>query len=199
MPNMENIIKNHNNKLINKPSESIESEACNCNKSNKPNCPLKGNCQTKSIIYEATIKTDKLSARYIGSTANTFKERYTGHKQSFKDINKKSSTQLSKFVWENHLNPTADIKWKVISKCKSYCPGDKLCQLCLTEKLLIMKNLKYAELLNTRNEIARQCPHKTKFRLGKLAMSQPSSTLKLQPRTKRGLKSTKPKLGCDVP
>ena len=96
--NMGNIIKSHNNKILKAATKENEEASCNCNKTNKPKCPLKGNCQANNIIYEATVNTSNQSVNYIGSTANTFKIRYASHKSSFKNIDKRNCTQLFKFI-----------------------------------------------------------------------------------------------------
>ena len=41
-----------------------------------------------------------------------------------------------------------------------------LCNLCLTEKLLIMKN--EGEVINKRDEFVNKCRHATKFMLGNI-------------------------------
>ena len=165
--NMGNIIKSHNNKILKATTKENEEPSCNCNKTNKPKCPLKGHCQATNIIYEATVNTSKQTVNYIGSTANTFKIRFTNHKASFKNINQRNCTQLSKFIWENGLNPTPDIEWKILSKCPSYLPGNKYCQLCLEEKMRIIFSFNRPTTLNTRSDMYGLCPHKKKFTLGR--------------------------------
>ena len=166
MPNMKKIMQNHNQKVLNKPPEENE-KTCNCNKTNKPNCPLNGNCLVKSVIYEAKIKTNTEEAFYIGSTENTFKERFTGHRQSFKQENKRNSTLLSKFVWKHKLNPNPNIEWKIIKQSIPYRPGSRTCNVCLDEKYNIISHSKNPCLLNKRDELATVCPHKNKYRFGR--------------------------------
>ena len=50
----------------------------------KNDCPLKNNCITSSVIYNAnvTTKSDTTGKNYIGLTEGTFKQRYTQHKLS---------------------------------------------------------------------------------------------------------------------
>ena len=36
-------------------------------------CPLEGACQTKSIVYKASVETDAGVKEYTGLTATTFK------------------------------------------------------------------------------------------------------------------------------
>ena len=165
--NIGSIIKSHNNKILKTATKENEEAPCNCNKTNKPKCPLKGNCQASNIVYEATIHSSNQTAVYIGSTANTFKTRFRNHKSSFKINERKCSTQLSKFVWENGLNPAPNIEWKILNKCPSYLPGNKYCQLCLEEKMRLIHRLTHPSTLNSRSEMFQLCPHKKKFTLGK--------------------------------
>ena len=51
--NMAKIIKNHNKKVTSK--DTPMSPKCNCRE--KETCPLNGNCQATSVIYEAKVKT----------------------------------------------------------------------------------------------------------------------------------------------
>ena len=78
---------------------------CNCR--NKDNCPLKGNCQISSVVYQATISTATgESYSYIGLTENEFKKRWYGHSQSFNNPKYRLSTELSKLIWELKENNT---------------------------------------------------------------------------------------------
>ena len=64
-------------------------------------CPLKNNCLTSSVIYNANVTTESDAAgmNYIGLTEGTFKQRYTQHKLSFRNRNYSNSTELSKHIW----------------------------------------------------------------------------------------------------
>ena len=70
-----------------------------------------------------------------------FKTRFYNHNQSFKNQNKRNTTELSKSVWktkEEGHEPT--IHWSIVTKTKPYKPGSKLCQLCSAEKLTILQS-----------------------------------------------------------
>ena len=43
-------------------------------------CPVNGKCLTKSLIYKATVKPEKDTRSYVGSTGLSFKDHYTKHK-----------------------------------------------------------------------------------------------------------------------
>ena len=94
-PNVKNIIDSHNKNVLKNQTEGKE-RACNCRI--KEQCPLNGECLAKNIIYEAEITTNNINdepLKYIGLTGNTFKERFSNHKSSFK--NEKYGNKLSTF------------------------------------------------------------------------------------------------------
>ena len=62
----------------------------------KDECPIQGKCQ-QSLVYKATLATNKGEKTYIGST-NNFKKRYYAHKNSFKVDKYKNATALSAYV-----------------------------------------------------------------------------------------------------
>ena len=62
---------------------------------------------------------------------------------------------------EPGLNPT--INWKIINQVIPYKPGQKCCNLCLTEKLEILQT-NQPTILNKRSELTGKCRHKNKFK-----------------------------------
>ena len=54
-----------------------------------------------SVIYQATVTTEgnRPAETYVGLTVNSLKTRYASHKSSFRDPNKRLSTELSKHIW----------------------------------------------------------------------------------------------------
>ena len=97
-----------------------------------------------------------------------FKPRWQVHKQTFKNSELKKATALSAFVWEKGLDPEPAIEWQVFDRAPSYQPGQKACQLCLTEKLHILKQAKKKNCLNQRCEVVQICRHKASHRLGRV-------------------------------
>ena len=74
--------------------------------------------------------------------------------------------ELCKYVWFlRNNNFRFDLKWSIKKKAKVYSAGAKYCDLCLTEKTIIMLADKKS-CLNIRSEILRKCPHISKFTLG---------------------------------
>lgn len=168
MPNMKAIINQHNNNILNK---DINNDMPNCNCRNKNECPIKDNCQTETVVYKATIKSQRGETNYIGSCETSFKKRYYNHKKSFNNEQYKHETSLSNYIWnlkEDQIN--YDINWEIIQKCKPYKCTTRKCQLCLSEKLLIMQHASdpSIHLLNSRSEIMNKCRHNTKFKLSRV-------------------------------
>ena len=161
--NMANIIRKHNNKVLNTDPDKTQSNTCNCRKNDQ--CPLENNCLSPSIVYNAHITTD-VSAQeknYIGLTEGTFKQRYNQHKHSFKHEKHANTTELSKHIWKlKNGEKQHNIKWSIICKANAYNNRSKRCNLCLTEKLCIVKS-KNNNLLNKRDELISKCRHENKF------------------------------------
>ena len=86
MPNMKQIISNHNKTILNKDNNT-ESKTNNCNCRIKEACSVNQKCQTSSLIYQATVTRhdNNKEESYIGLTDNTFKTRYNGHTSSFRN------------------------------------------------------------------------------------------------------------------
>ena len=130
---MKTIISNHNRQVLTEDKPTINAK-CNCR--NKEKCPVPEECCQPNVVYHATVKhhNDNRQAEYIGSTEPQFKLRFNNHTKSFKHNTYKNDTTLSKYVWDNNLNPTPNIKWKYMKKCSTYRVGNKVCDLCLSEK-----------------------------------------------------------------
>ena len=159
-PNMQTIIQGHNKKILSTEKPTTEAR-CNCQV--KSLCPVPGECCRPSVVYHATVNHDDgKTAEYIGCTEPKFKERYGNHKKSFRHADYKSETTLSKYVWDNGLNPTPNVTWKFLKNCSVYKTGNKSCDLCLSEKFHIIKNLHKKNIINKRTDIGNKCPHKRK-------------------------------------
>ena len=48
-------------------------------------------------------------------------------------------------------------KWQILQKVRKYEPGQKTCNLCLTEKFYIVKNMNNINSLNKRADIGNKC------------------------------------------
>ena len=169
LPNIKTIIAGHNQKILNNKQETntINKKKCNCRK--KEECPLDGNCQLESIIYKATITTNNKTFEYIGSTEKSFKSRYYNHTKSFRDEKYSNETKLSTFIWElKEEEKNYDLKWSILQQSSPYKCGSRKCDLCLSEKYLIMTYsdiLSNSTLLNSRTEMMSKCRHSNKFKI----------------------------------
>ena len=162
--NIATIINKHNKKITSNDPTPTQN-GCNCRK--KDQCPLDNNCLSTSIVYNAHVTTDEdtTGKNYIGLTEGTFKQRYTQHKLSFRNTNYANSTELSKHIWKlKDDKKNYAINWSIITTARSYSNISKRCNLCLTEKLHIIKTDK-TNLLNKRSELISKCRHENKYYL----------------------------------
>ena len=169
MSKVKSIITSHNTRIIRKSQpQDISAENCNCR--NKHACPLQNKCMSKDIVYKATIFTGNTqdTKHYIGMSSNTFKERYRNHIKSFTHKKYSNKTEHSKHVWHLKQKKTDfTIKCSIIKKSISYTGGSKICNLCLEEKISILKE-KNNFLLNKRSEIVSACQRKSRFQVNNL-------------------------------
>ena len=127
---------------------------------------------TSNIIYKAEIsQADSTEKKfYIGMTAHPFKHRYNNHTKSFRDHKYSNKTVLSNYVWGlKDEGKDFTVNWSILKRAKGYESGAKLCNLCLEEKLFIMKADK-KNLLNKQTEIFSTCRHGNKFLINKINM-----------------------------
>ena len=100
---------------------------------------------------------------YIGLSRIKFKTRFNLHKSSFKLEHKRTSTTLSDHVWKlKNKKIDFNIKWEIAKKVKSFAPLEKVCKLCLQEKISILRS---APSLNKKNDIIGHCMLKKRFQL----------------------------------
>ena len=163
-PNMANIIKAHNCKVLENTDVTPE-RSCNCR--NKTNCPMNGKCLSSCIVYKAEVKTETSTHTYFGTSEGEFKTRYNNHSKSFRLRKYANETELSKLVWslkDNGVEFTID--WAVAAKALPYKGGTRRCDLCLTEKTCIIR-ANHKGLMNKRTELISKCRHRNKFSLAK--------------------------------
>ena len=92
MANVKQIIDGHNKNILKKavqPQQDTTTKTCNCRKGDE--CPLKGECLLKEVVYQAKVTTKEKTETYIGLTATEFKTRWRNHQMSFKHENKNSA------------------------------------------------------------------------------------------------------------
>lgn len=101
LSNIKSKITNINRKVLKKDDNKTE-KLCNCR--NKARCPVNNKCLLEKVIYKAEVKDKNGTVReYIGSTGNSFKERYDRHKATFKEkkIKRKEDQQHDKIPCED--------------------------------------------------------------------------------------------------
>ena len=154
------VISNHNTKVLKnaQKTQNPQEKLCNCRK--KEDCPLGGQCLKKVLIYQATVKTEGGEAQnYVGLTANSFKERHSGHIFNF-NHEESQGTTLSAYIWQlKSEGKNFEINWKILKHAKPFTPANGQCALCTAEKEIIIFKPEFATL-NTRNELGAHCKHK---------------------------------------
>ncbi len=171
MPNVKTVISNHNRHLLEKRNEPSTDKNCNCRARNE--CPLNGKCLTKSIVYKAEITATDVgeTKEYIGMTAGTFKERFANHKKSLNNVRYSTETELSKYAWKlKQSKRKFTIKWSIIKRVPSRAAGGSRCNLCLEEKLSLVRS-DCERTLNKRSELFAKCRHRNKFSAKNFKMS----------------------------
>ena len=133
---------------------------------------MDGECRANAIVYKATVTTDDGDTMdYLGSTENEFKVRHANHKSSFKNQHLRSATRLSQYIWKlKEEGKPSEIKWKLQYQSRPYKCGTRKCDLCISEKLEILRS-EPSRTLNRRSEIANKCKHRSKHKLGNLKWS----------------------------
>ena len=110
-----------------------------------------------------TNKATKEVQTYVGLTENTFKTRYLNHTSSFRNKTKRNATELSKHIWKlKDSNASYTINWKIIKKSQPYSNKTKRCNLCMSEKFIIICHPELSSL-NKRNELISTCRHWKNF------------------------------------
>ena len=88
-----------NRSILGLKSTNVHS-LCNCR--HKAECPQNDNYRKKAIIYKASISTDRNDSPklYYGCCETEFKSRFYNHRQTFKNKQKRHTTELSKVFWK---------------------------------------------------------------------------------------------------
>ena len=155
-PNIKFIISSHNKHILNSNNTEY---GCNCN--NRDECPLEDECLTPRIVYRADVTNNKTDEHkyYYGISDTPFKERYENHKTSFRHRSHLTASDLSKYYWKLVDKGTAPtIKFSIAKRVKGNIFINK-CNLCLSEKAFIIRNLDDVNMLNKRSEFISKCRH----------------------------------------
>ena len=131
MRNLKQKIDGHNKSTLRK-TNAVPPKACNCRQ--PAHCPLDGNCLKSAVIYQATVATED-NRRYVGLTENSFKTRYSNHKSSFRDPNKRLSAKVSKHIWhlkDAKINIGFSSTWKILKQAAApFNRASNRCNLCI--------------------------------------------------------------------
>ena len=166
MPNLKQNIDDHNKSILH--NKIMPPRSCNCRV--KTECPLSGKCLKESVVYQATVSTEDHNPpqTYVGLTENSFKTRYSNHKSSFPNANKRHNSELRKYIWglKDELTKFT-VTWRILKHATSYNPTYNRCNLCLWEKYFIICKPDLASL-NKRNELISSCRQAGKYALKNL-------------------------------
>ena len=164
MPNMEAALRSHNaNIQTQKSSPESDKEVRLCNCRVKEDCLLNGECLRNCLVYKATVSKASGDVSYLGISETPFKERYYNHTKAFRNKHYMNDTELSKLVWElKDAGEEFTLSWQVASSAAALKCGSGKCDLCSTEKLLIIMAAP-GTIINKRDEIVSKCRHRNKF------------------------------------
>ena len=141
---------------------------CNCN--NREEFPLESKCLTPIIVYRADVTNNKTEEHkyYYGISDPPFKDHYKNHETSFRHRSHLTNSDLSKYYWkllDNDIVPT--IKFSIAKRVKGNTFINN-CNLCLSEKAFIIRNLDDVNMLNKRSEFISKCRHINKQLLNRV-------------------------------
>ena len=162
LPNLKSEIAKHNFKILNQENPNPP-PVCNCQ--DKSKCPLPGKCTIKSLVYRATVRSTE--EKYVGLTANTFKQRYGGHKANFSNPADRTKSTLAGHIWSlKDQNEEPELDWEVVCRAAPFSSTTGVCNLCTSEKWHIIYKPENATL-NRRQELFNHCRHKERLLLVK--------------------------------
>ena len=150
---------------MNSVRSNEQAKLCNCRVRNE--CPLNSESLTPAVVYKALVNNNGSLRDYTGCTEPEFKTRWRNHKSSFKIDSKRTDSKLSAYVLElreQHGINDPNITWSIHQRRSPYRCGSRICDLCLSEKLAILKN-DPGRSLNKKSEIMDKCRHRLKFKL----------------------------------
>ena len=127
------------------------------------------NCLLTDPDKQNSLKSGDVAKHYYGCCETEFKTRFYNHNQSFKFRLKCNATELSKAFWQfkdTGQNPC--IEWSIATRTTPYHPEAKKCNLCLSEKLAILRAGPNTSL-NKKSEPNGKCQHTNKSKLRNLS------------------------------
>ena len=162
---MASVIQNQNTSSLKDPVAPTAKEY-NCRPTSS-NCRLAEKSLSEGLVYHAQVNKSEINEtkNYYGICEKNFKECYINHTTSFRNKIKGKSAQLSQYIWKlKNSRISYDLKWSIAYKAHPYTGDTRKCDLCLTEKLAIIK-ADPKSLLNTRDEFVSKRRDMNKFTL----------------------------------
>ena len=142
-----------------------EPPAPSCNCRDRSTCPLSGNCTVRNVVYRVEAHCSNEYKVYIGSTGNTFKDRYNQHMHDFRKPHLRTATRLSEYVWScvDRFGRKPTLTWSILHNIRT-TPSNarKICTVCNIERMEIASAVR-SSLLNKRSELVSACPHFRRF------------------------------------
>ena len=116
----------------------------------------------KAIIFPMENRKDiKI---YFGISAGYWKQRFYNHRHSFSNPSLRNQTALSKWFWRLK-DKDLTLLVRFIKRLISPSNFRSRCNLCVEEKISIIRYRNTSKLLNQRNELIFKCRHKNRYRL----------------------------------
>ena len=103
---------------------------------------------------------------------------YSTHKSTFNKV-PDSHTTLSSYIWKlKDKGIRYEVKWSIKARGHAFSSGGRACNLCITEKLIIL-TADQNTTLNKRDELLETCRHRRKHLLVSLfKKKKPPATVK---------------------
>ena len=149
---MSSILASHNKAILR--SEENEENLCSCRR--KDECPVGNKCMTQDVVYQAKVRRldNNKEETYIGLTSNTFKQRWTAHKSSFRLEAHEKDTRLSTYIWKlKREQVNFELNWRIVAKTRSYSPVSKKCMLCIKDKFYTKQAPRIFYTLSTQSQV----------------------------------------------
>ena len=116
---------------------------------------MNGKCLHECIVYQANVVTNNECKEYFGTAEGELKLRY-------------NDTELSKYLWKlKEESADCNLQWSIKAYASPYKCGTRKCDLCFTEKLIIVRS-DPKKLLEKRTELVFKCRHRNTFLLSNI-------------------------------
>ena len=161
---MKQLITGHNKKVISTSEGRVGLEDYNCKCGGVDQCQLGGHCRVESIVYQATVTMEEEVKTYVGQTKNSFKSRVALHHSDNNCGRRRTGLNTYIIDMKRQGKEPISVHWNVVKRAKQRRRGDRLCQLCLSEKAHILR-ADPRMTLNKRSELMQRCRHKDELML----------------------------------